>query len=104
MVTNAIKFSNENAMINVGIQKENDALIVAIIDNGQGIPEDEVAGVFGEFQRTSTRPTGGERSTGLGLAICKKIIASHNGSIHVKSKLKEGSTFYFKLPLAAKFN
>ena len=54
---------------------------------------------FGEFQKLSARPTGEEKSTGLGLAIVKKIVEAHNGAIEVKSKLGEGATFSFTLPL-----
>ncbi len=68
-----------------------------IIDEGQGIQEDEQEKLFNYFQKTSTQPTDGEKSSGLGLAIVKKIIIEHKGSLGVKSKIGKGSNFYFEL-------
>jgi signal transduction histidine kinase len=70
----------------------------SVVDQGQGIPADELSTVFGAFQKTSTRPTAGERSTGLGLSICKRIVELHGGAIHVESEPGRGSTFTFFLP------
>ena len=69
-----------------------------IIDQGAGIPDDELPKLFGEFQRLSTQPTAGESSTGLGLSIAKKIAMAHNGDIEVSSRKNEGSTFSLILP------
>jgi signal transduction histidine kinase len=72
---------------------------ISVIDQGQGIPEDEIKLLFGKFSKTSVKSTAGERSVGLGLNITKKVIESHGGKIWVKSKVGEGSTFTFTLPL-----
>lgn len=69
-----------------------------IIDQGQGIPQSEIPKLFKEFGKTSVRPTSGENSTGLGLAIAKKIVEQHGGEINVVSEVGRGSTFSFWLP------
>jgi signal transduction histidine kinase len=71
--------------------------LTEVIDNGRGIPEDEQFNLFNYFQKTSTTPTGKETSTGLGLAIAKKIILEHHGKIRVNSTLGQGSNFYYEL-------
>jgi signal transduction histidine kinase len=72
----------------------------SVIDQGQGIRIEEQSRLFGAFQRTSTKPTAGEPSTGLGLSICKKIVELHGGTIGVESAVGRGSRFFFVLPTA----
>jgi hypothetical protein len=98
-ITNAIKFSSEDTKIIVKAEIIDDMVKISVIDQGQGIPDEEQVKLFSEFGKTSVRPTGGEKSTGLGLAIVKKIVAAHGGEVGVKSKVGKGSTFYFTLPL-----
>jgi CheY-like chemotaxis protein len=69
-------------------------------DQGQGIPQDELETLFRPFQQTSVKSTSGEKSTGLGLLICRKIIEAHGGALWVESEVGKGSTFAFSLPLA----
>lgn len=97
-LSNAMKFSNENSTILIRISKtKNNSVLTEVIDNGKGIPHDEQTKLFNYFQTTSTTPTAGESSTGLGLAIAKKIIIEHNGQIGVKSSVGNGSNFYYEL-------
>lgn len=99
LVSNAIKFSHPHTTTTLRItQPTPDTVEFAVIDQGQGIPEDELDKVFLAFERTSVRPTGGEHSTGLGLAICKRIVELSGGTIGVESAVGEGSRFYFTLP------
>ena len=97
LISNAIKYSHPNTLIRVEVQKEKDFVVTKVIDQGQGIQEDELPHVFEAFQKSSTKPTAGEKSTGLGLAIVKKIIEGHQGEIGVESEVGKGSTFFFKL-------
>jgi len=74
-------------------------LAVSVTDTGLGIPEHDIGRVFDKFYQTDhsiTRKTGG---TGLGLPICREIIAKHGGRIWAESTLGEGSTFTFELPI-----
>jgi signal transduction histidine kinase len=71
----------------------------SVIDQGQGIRVEEQSKLFAAFQRTSTKPTAGEHSTGLGLSICKKIVELHGGTIGVESEVGRGSRFFFTLPI-----
>jgi len=100
LLSNAIKYSNNNGEIDVKIlMPDNKKTITEVIDKGIGISEEEQQKLFNYFQTTSTRPTAGEQSTGLGLAIAKQIIKLHNGEIGVKSIRDQGSNFYFSLPI-----
>ncbi|MBS1746627.1 MAG: HAMP domain-containing histidine kinase [Bacteroidetes bacterium] len=102
LLLNAIKYSKQDSEVKVSVSIMNEAVLTQIIDCGVGIPEKEIVMLFNFFQKTSARPTSGEKGHGLGLAICKRIIAAHNGVIGVKSKVNEGSEFYFTLPLKNK--
>jgi len=99
LLSNATKYSYPNSKIVVKIFRENNQIVTQVIDQGQGIPEKEIDGIFNPFKKTSIHPTGSESSHGLGLAIVKKIVEGHQGSIGVTSKIGEGSVFYFKLPI-----
>lgn len=97
LLTNAIKFSHNNATIRVKISVDDMVVKTEIIDTGKGIPPQEHSKLFKYFQKTSTLPTAGEISTGLGLAISKKIIIEHKGTIGFSSEPQKGSNFYFEL-------
>ena len=99
LIGNAIKYSNPGTTITVKVFVENNQIVTQIIDNGQGIPEQEINDIFRPFKKTSVRPTNGESSHGLGLAIVKKIIEGHKGEVGVSSVVGTGSNFYFTLPI-----
>lgn len=98
LITNAIKFSPPNSAVTVEASQTPTNCTVAVLDNGPGIPEDEMYKLFKDFSRTSVAPTGGEKSTGLGLAICRKIIEAHGGTIRADNRSGGGCTFMFSLP------
>lgn len=99
LLTNAIKFSYPKSEIIIKITTSKNFVKTEVIDQGQGIPKEEQAKLFNYFQKTSVQPTNGETSTGLGLAIAKKIIIEHKGTIGVNSELGKGANFYYELPL-----
>jgi len=99
LISNAIKFSfgNTHVEINV-IRKEND-VVISVKDQGQGIPSNDIHRVFLPFARTSVASTNGEKSTGLGLTIAKRIVEAHGGNIWLSSEVGTGTTFFFSLPI-----
>jgi signal transduction histidine kinase len=100
LITNAIKYSNRDKQIEVLVKVTDDKwLRTEVKDNGIGIDSSELDKLFKPFSKTSSRPTSGEISSGLGLAIAEKVVRLHGGEIGVQSKINEGSTFYFTLPL-----
>jgi two-component system OmpR family sensor kinase len=101
LFSNAVKYSMPATSIRITLACEMSAAVVSIIDEGQGIPPEELPRLFHAFSRTSVQPTAGEPSTGLGLAICKKIIGAHGGKIWAESAPGRGSTFRFTLPYTA---
>ncbi len=99
LLVNAIKFSYPGTTVTISAAREGDEIIITVADQGQGIPEDELQSLFKPFARMSVRPTGDEKSTGLGLLIVKKIVESHNGTIKCESRVGVGTSFTIKLPV-----
>lgn len=98
LISNAIKFSPHDLNIYVTSKMHNNMVRVSVKDEGPGISKEDQSRLFGEFQRLAAQPTDGEKSTGIGLSIVKKIVEVHGGTISVFSKLGEGATFSFELP------
>lgn len=99
LISNAIKFSYPERKVTVEAIKDNGTIITSVIDEGQGIPPEDLPKLFKEFQKTSVRATGDESSTGLGLAITRKIVEGHGGKISVESEVGKGSRFFFTMPV-----
>lgn len=97
LIGNAFKFSPPETTVRLDVTFSG-GLEFSVTDQGLGIRAEELPLLFGAFHRTSTRPTGGEQSSGLGLSICKQIVEAHGGKIGVESKHGQGSRFYFCLP------
>lgn len=94
IISNAIKYSPSQSKITLSAQKEGNRVIVAINDEGEGIPKELKKQIFNRyFQIRSASP-----GFGLGLYITKRLIEQHKGHIWVDSKPGRGSTFYFSLP------
>ena len=101
LLSNAIKFSPNGGTITMRIRLENEMLYAEIQDEGIGISSEALPFVFDRFYQadgSTTRQFGG---AGLGLAVVKQIVEAHGGQIGVHSAKGEGSTFYFRLPLAS---
>ncbi len=98
LISNAVKFSKPGTLVQVHAAREGEGVLIAVRDQGPGIPEGERGKLFQPFGKTSVRTTGGESSTGLGLAIVRKIVEGHGGRIWVESEVGVGSVFQFTLP------
>lgn len=98
LIANAIKFRrDEPPKIHLGASREKAEWIISVRDNGIGFDDEYADRIFVIFQRLHGREK--YPGTGIGLAVCKKIVERHNGRIWVDSKSGEGSTFYFSLPI-----
>lgn len=100
LISNAVKFSYPETTVTINLAKEEGMAHLSVTDQGQGIPADELDKLFKPFERTSVTSTAGEKSTGLGLVIVRKIIEGHKGKIWVESTVGKGTTFHINLPLA----
>lgn len=98
LISNAVKYSPMGGRVEVGAESVGDVVRLVVSDEGQGIPEDEQELLFRPFATTSAVPTGGEVSTGLGLAIAEGIVRAHGGVILVDSTPGEGATFTVLIP------
>jgi PAS domain S-box-containing protein len=97
LVTNALKYNTSRyPAVDIGFQEEEDAYRFFVKDNGIGISPRFYDRIFMIFQRLHTRRE--YSGTGIGLALCRKIVERHNGRIWVVSKEEQGSVFYFTLP------
>ena len=102
LITNAIKFSPYQSTIELSISEESDDqpyLLLSIRDRGRGIPTQNLQNIFERFQQVDASDSREKGGTGLGLAICRDIIEQHSGKIWAESVLKEGSTFFFTIPI-----
>ena len=98
LVTNALKYSNENTPVVVKVERKRDLALVALSDQGAGIPAEDAPHLFDRYYRAKTGL--GQEGLGLGLYISRLILEAHGGRIWVQSQVGQGSTFFFTLPLA----
>lgn len=98
LLSNAVKYSFCDTVVNIDIVQRDTHLVVAVRDQGQGIPPEELQRIFQPFQTVAVQGTAGEKSTGLGLMIAQKIVTAHGGEIWVESTLGKGTSFFFSLP------
>lgn len=103
LISNAIKFSKENSSVSivtyVNRKKE---FVFEIRDKGDGISKKDITKIFNFFTQVNRSELKRQQGSGVGLALCRKILQAHGGEIYVKSKLHQGSTFWFTLPLKQK--
>jgi signal transduction histidine kinase len=98
LLNNAIKFTPENGFITVDTIPQDRFIEIRVSDTGVGINESNLQKLFTIESHFTTSGTANEKGTGLGLLLCKEFVEKNGGSISVKSKLGEGTTFSFTLP------
>ena len=101
LINNAIKFTDEGGTIAVSLAEDGDRVSVAVTDDGIGMAPEKIARLFRLDEKTTTKGTGGEIGTGLGLHLCQELVERQGGVITVDSAAGEGSTFSFTLPAAS---
>ncbi len=100
LLTNAIKFTDQNGQINILAKKSETYVTIIISDNGVGINEENIAKLWDVSQNFTTKGTANEEGTGLGLSLCKEFVEKHGGTIWVESIPGKGSDFIFTMPLS----
>jgi signal transduction histidine kinase len=100
LLSNAIKYSPEGGTVRIQVAPWEDGYRIAVTDSGVGIPATERESIFEPFRRSSST-RGVIPGVGLGLAVARKIVAAHGGSLDVESEPGRGSTFYAKLPVTS---
>ena len=98
IITNAVKYSPEGAIVEVDITERNKYYVVGVTDSGFGIPKEDVARIFDRFYRVDKARSREMGGTGLGLAIAKEIMEQHGGRIEVQSEFGKGSRFELVFP------
>jgi signal transduction histidine kinase len=97
LTVNAIKFSPSGASITLSAKEDGGEVILAVSDEGIGIPAEIAHQLFEPFTVAKRKGTEGEPTFGLGLSICKQIVEAHGGSIGFESREREGTVFYVRL-------
>jgi len=99
LLDNAIKYTHPGGHITVGARIRGGFVEISVRDTGIGIPEEDLPRLFERFYRVDKARSREMGGTGLGLSIVKHLVAAQSGTAHVESRVGEGSTFYFTLPL-----
>ncbi|MCD7893969.1 MAG: DUF4118 domain-containing protein [Erysipelotrichaceae bacterium] len=99
LLDNAIKYTPKDSIIEVKVTPQDQYVIVDVMDNGAGIPDEHKSHIFDMFYTGNQKVADSHRSLGLGLALCKSIIDSHHGTITVLDNVPHGSIFRFTLPI-----
>lgn len=97
LITNAVKYNDkESPRVEIGWKENSERYVVWVRDNGQGIKERYLEKIFKVFEKLNPRDN--PEGTGIGLAVCKRIVEEHHGEIWAESEPGQGTTFYFTLP------
>lgn len=98
LLSNAVKYNSNNGKVNFDIFEDDGMIVFRVEDNGIGMSDEEMSGLFKEFSRIKNEKTRNISGSGLGLSIVKKITEIYKGKIDVESKPDQGSTFTVSLP------
>lgn len=99
LISNAVHHSQPSQRVWVSVRREAQQVVFAVRDEGPGLSPEDQSRLFTTFGRAGTKKTAGERSTGLGLAIARKVVEAHGGRIWIESTPGHGATFLFALPI-----
>jgi signal transduction histidine kinase len=99
LISNAIKFTNKNGIINLNAERNDNNVMITVSDNGIGIKKEDLIKLFDLTQKISSNGTDNEKGTGLGLIICKELVEKHGGRIWVESEMGKGTTIKFTIPV-----
>lgn len=97
-VSNAIKFGPPGGHVIVSTRNTKDGILVEVRDSGPGLTDADMDKLFVKYAKLANKPSGGEKSSGLGLAICKKVVEMHGGRTGARNNPTGGATFWFQLP------
>jgi len=101
LLSNAIKFTPQSGVVTITLSRREDETLIQVKDQGAGVPPDDLGKLFKPFEKTSGRSVSNEKSTGLGLSICKRIVEAHGGTIWEQNLQEGGACFSFTLPMQA---
>jgi len=99
LLDNAFKYSPENSIIQINLRKQGEVIRLAVIDQGEGVAEEDQDLVFKRFFRTASARANTQQGSGLGLAIVKNLVYNLQGDVGVESRPEGGSEFWFTIPI-----
>ncbi|WP_458462877.1 sensor histidine kinase [Paenibacillus sp.] len=97
LLDNAVKYSGPKGSVNVTLQKQNNDVMLAVSNTGEGIAPEHLDRIFDRFYRTDSSRARKHGGHGLGLAIARSIVDQHKGEVYARSVVGEGATFYVRL-------
>ena len=98
LISNALKFTEENGYIYISICTDSDNVIISVRDTGIGIPKENFDDIFERFSQVNNSLNRSHEGSGIGLSLVKSLVEAHNGTITVESELGKGTEFIIKLP------
>ncbi|MDQ3573573.1 MAG: HAMP domain-containing histidine kinase [Actinomycetota bacterium] len=101
LVENAVEFAEGGSAVRVVVRRQDSSVEIDVIDQGPGVPPDELDRIFESFYRVGPSRSRDTAGTGLGLAIVSQVASGHGGDVQVTSTGQEGSTFTLRLPVRA---
>jgi signal transduction histidine kinase len=99
LISNAIKFTDENGNIEISIGEKDSNIIISVKDDGIGMPEDKLNVIFQRFRQLDKSFSRNVEGSGIGLSLVKALVDMHDGKIMVESKLGKGSMFIVSIPI-----
>ncbi|HOT75916.1 MAG TPA: HAMP domain-containing sensor histidine kinase, partial [Candidatus Wallbacteria bacterium] len=99
VISNAVKYNHKDGTVDISLERKDGTVVFKCKDSGIGIPKEEHNLIFEEFHRTSISKKHTTNGTGVGMAITKKIVEYHNGTISIDSEPGRGSEFTITFPV-----